>query len=325
MAAVTEFGPAAGVPGSHVVQFYGSDEQLTPTVASYVAEAVRAGGVALIFARAGHRVSFANALADRGVDVAAARRGGALVERDTADTLRRLADQHGVDPSAFDEVIGVLVRAAVERGGPVRVYGEMAGLLRERQELQRALLLEQQWNELDTGMGFCLLCSYPHPQPDHAAAAWQIAQVHSAVHQHGVPSVLTLQAPDVASFYDPDPRSAGRARAMVREVLGDWHLEQIVDDAAVVISELATNAIGHARSGFAVTLTRTDAGARLTVTDSSPAPAERRTPPATEPGGRGMLLVDHLSRRWGVTPGPHGKAVWAELGPPLAPDDHAPG
>lgn len=316
MAMVSELGPAAGAPGSHVVQFYYSDDQLAPA-ASYLAEALRAGGVALVLARAGHRAGFAEVLADRGIDVAAARRGGALVERDTADTLDRLTGQRGVNPDAFEDVIGSLLGAAVERGGPVRVYGEMAGLLRERQELQRALLLEQHWNELDTRTGFCLLCSYPHPQPDRVAATWQIAQVHSAVQKHGAPSVLTLQAPDIASFYDPDPRSPGQARAMVREVLTDWRLEQTVDDATTIISELATNAVGHANTGFAVTITRTETGARLTVTDSSAAPPEPRTPLPTEPSGRGMLLVDRLSRRWGITPSPHGKAVWAEVGPPL--------
>jgi hypothetical protein len=47
---------------------------------------------------------------------------------------------------------------------------------------------------------------------------------------------------------------------MVRDVLTDRHLPQLAEDAMLVVSELATNAIRHARSGLAVTLANTPLG-----------------------------------------------------------------
>jgi anti-sigma regulatory factor (Ser/Thr protein kinase) len=46
---------------------------------------------------------------------------------------------------------------------------------------------------------------------------------------------------------------------MVRDVLTDRHLPQLAEDAMLVVSELATNAVRHARSGLAVTLANTPA------------------------------------------------------------------
>jgi anti-sigma regulatory factor (Ser/Thr protein kinase) len=100
---------------------------------------------------------------------------------------------------------------------------------------------------------------------------------------------------------------------MVRNVLTDRHLTHLAEDAMIVVSELATNAVRHAGSGLAVTLSSTPVGVRITVTDSSgQLPAVHRAAPA-EGGGRGLHLVDQLANRWGVAPGPAGKTVWAEL------------
>lgn len=78
---LTERGTAPGRPGNHVVQFYDSDNELTEAVASFLAEAIRGGGAAVVIAEPGHRAGLARVLAARGITVAAARRGGALIER----------------------------------------------------------------------------------------------------------------------------------------------------------------------------------------------------------------------------------------------------
>ena len=83
----------------------------------------------------------------------------------------------------------------------------MVGLLWRRNQTGRALALESLWNELGSREQFSLFCSYPQPKPQHADAVRQVAGLHPAVHAGTVPDAL--QPPDVAAFYDPDPRRPG--------------------------------------------------------------------------------------------------------------------
>lgn len=83
-------------------------------------------------------------------------------------------------------------------------------------------------------------------------------------------------------------------------------------------SELATNAVEHARSWFRVELRTTTDGVRLTVFDHvptavpSPSGAGAIHDPLAE-RGRGLLLVNNLARDWGVAMFHDGKAVWLDL------------
>lgn len=310
---VTEFGTVPGRPVNHVAQFYDSDDELTEAVASFLAEAIRSGGAAIVIAEPGHRAGFAQALAARDIAVAATRRGGVLIERDAARTLARLTPRQGLDPVAFETVIGALLRKARRRGGPIRVYGDMVGLLWRHNQTGRALVLESLWNELGSRDQFLLFCGSPQPAPRQADAASQVAGLHSAVHAGTLPDALRAQPPDVAAFYDLDPRSPALARRMVRDALTDRHLAHLAENAMIVVSELATNAVRHAHSGPAVTLTSTPGGVRITVTDSSGQPPLVHRPAPADRAGRGLHLVDQLTNRWGVLLGPAGKAVWAEL------------
>lgn len=110
-----------------------------------------------------------------------------------------------------------------------------------------------------------------------------------------------------------DPRSVRRARSHVRERLDAWGLSELVDDANLVVSELATNAVVHAHSSYTVAAVRQVGSVRLEVHDEGggtvrPAPG---TPDGL--GGRGLLLVSALSSAWGVREDADGKTVWAEL------------
>lgn len=116
-----------------------------------------------------------------------------------------------------------------------------------------------------------------------------------------------------------DPESAGRARETTRRALRaaglpDDHVEQ----AALLVSELVTNAVVHAASNVRVRVSARPV-TRVEVEDDSPrlpdAPPSQpaSTIDALEPGGLGLTIVDGLASRWGADRRARGKVVWFEL------------
>lgn len=85
----------------------------------------------------------------------------------------------------------------------------------------------------------------------------------------------------------------------------------------LIASELATNAVIHARTPFTVSVvTRPDRTVRLEVTDHHPTdPLPRGTEDADRAGAWGFEIVAHLATRWGIDPQPEGKTAWAEITP----------
>ena len=86
----------------------------------------------------------------------------------------------------------------------------------------------------------------------------------------------------------------------------------VLDDAAIVVSELAANAVTHARSAFRVSIARADATVRMAVEDLSQDQPMLDVSRAAR-AGRGLVLIREICSRWGVETGPHGKRVWAEI------------
>ena len=109
--------------------------------------------------------------------------------------------------------------------------------------------------------------------------------------------------------------SIPRARTFLREHLQRWQLP--VDDAALVVTELAANAVRHAGTSFTLRLSRTPASVRIEVDDASELTPEPQPWSDTAESGRGMVLVSVLARSWGIEPLPSlGKTVWAEIDMP---------
>jgi anti-sigma regulatory factor (Ser/Thr protein kinase) len=86
-----------------------------------------------------------------------------------------------------------------------------------------------------------------------------------------------------------------------------------LDVAKLLVTELATNAVLHARTGFTVRIHVDDECVRVSVTDADPSIPSATTPAPGDSGGRGLFLVNQLAARWGIDPDPPGKTVWFEL------------
>jgi anti-sigma regulatory factor (Ser/Thr protein kinase) len=113
-----------------------------------------------------------------------------------------------------------------------------------------------------------------------------------------------------------EPGSAAKARAFVREHLVHHRRLDLVDDVRLVVSELATNAVIHARTAFTVILEERAGSVLLTVRDRSPRPVPEPGTTRRElaQGGRGLMMVASLSESWGVTRWQDdAKSVWASF------------
>ncbi|MFE5829945.1 ATP-binding protein [Streptomyces sp. NPDC056508] len=133
-----------------------------------------------------------------------------------------------------------------------------------------------------------------------------ITQVHAPANHFGV-------------LLSPTPRGARLARLLAVAWMRDHEIPYGVTESAThIVAELAANAATHGRvAGRSFRLGLLDHGGvlRIEVTDTrgGELPCVR---PASPEGnsGRGLLLVEALSDRWGVEPGPAPrKTVWAEL------------
>ena len=112
------------------------------------------------------------------------------------------------------------------------------------------------------------------------------------------------------------PRSVRTARALVERAVQDWGLPHLRDTAALVVTELATNAVLHAGPTLLVEVSRTRGSVRVAVSDTSPVLPQRKRRGAEAGTGRGLGLVELLSSGWGAQPradGPWRKRVWCEL------------
>ncbi|MEU5519412.1 ATP-binding protein [Streptomyces sp. NPDC093250] len=119
--------------------------------------------------------------------------------------------------------------------------------------------------------------------------------------------------------FNADPGAVRAARSAVRDQLRLWGLDSVGDLAALLVSELVTNALRYATGPVGVRLVRPsgpDEVLRVEVSDPLPDPPHERDALPDDEGGRGLHLVASASRRWGTRPGGAGKTVWFELAVP---------
>lgn len=122
-----------------------------------------------------------------------------------------------------------------------------------------------------------------------------------------------------------DRRTPAAARAVVRSVLEEAGAAELLDAALLLTTELSTNAVVHAGTDLELEVVADPGGLTVMVVDNARGVVAASEPPVgadptTSYGpadlaarGRGLLLVDHFSSRWGTTHHRNGKGVWFQL------------
>jgi anti-sigma regulatory factor (Ser/Thr protein kinase) len=128
-----------------------------------------------------------------------------------------------------------------------------------------------------------------------------------------MPAVVSSAFPRIVRL-PADVTSAGAAREFVAECLGQWGLEDCADEVGLVVDELVTNAIVHARSPVTLAVAHRSDRIVVQVEDGSPVdPEPQLLTGQLDESGRGLRLVSTVAIEWGSTPLPTGKRVWAEI------------
>jgi anti-sigma regulatory factor (Ser/Thr protein kinase) len=111
---------------------------------------------------------------------------------------------------------------------------------------------------------------------------------------------------------DREPAMIRGARHALRRWLDERSCTN-AEDAMLVLSELVTNAMVHARGGCTIEVQHQDGILRLGVRDPSPAPPTIGLARPDAIGGRGLRLVAAIAQAWGWEATDGGKRVWADL------------
>jgi anti-sigma regulatory factor (Ser/Thr protein kinase) len=111
------------------------------------------------------------------------------------------------------------------------------------------------------------------------------------------------------------PAAVRLARRAIRDALAAWQLSGVEETVVLLVSELVTNAVRHAKNTGAISLELRSTGTwlRIEVQDADPQWPQPRIPAGCDESGFGFVLIEALAGRWGVRQTPAGKAVWAEL------------
>ena len=312
---------SALVPSSHqhAVSFYDHDRELVDVLARYVGDGLAVGERVVVVATAAHRLALDEALASLGLDTALARRTGYYLALDAAAMLETFMRDDVPDADLFVRHVGTIVTHAAADGTPVRVFGEMVALLWGEHNVSGVMRLEELWNAFAEQADFSLLCAYPTAGLNGARLTdvRSICAAHSSLEPPS--SYSDLEGDGLSGHFTqvflPVPEAVAAVRHFVTGVLRLWHEHEhaMVADAELVASELATNAVQHADSPFRVSVDRSTGVVCIAIQDAVEGHAEQQPPTRDEMTGRGMAIVDALSRRWGCDALPAGKVVWAEL------------
>jgi len=311
----------AAAPGQeHAVIFYDHGAELVDALAAFVVDGLALDEQSVLVVTAAHRDLLRAELARRGPQMSRLLSARQLVLLDADETLARIVSDQ---PAAGSRLHGAGdLLASIDAGErPLRIFGEMVAILWRRGDAIAAMELEAVCNQLWSTHGVTLLCAYPVDALGRATLAEldRLCDVHSRLDPPGSygsgadPGTDAGAGSRASRVFVPLPAAVPAVRRFIASALDDWRQEGVVGDAVLVASELATNALRYASSPFRVTLERGDGSVRISVEDLADRRPTLCRPTHDATGGRGVFIVDDVSREWGFEPLPQGKVVWAEL------------
>ncbi|MEH0935589.1 ATP-binding protein [Micromonospora psammae] len=228
------------------------------------------------------------------------------VEADESSATVRLSGM--LDPVAVDRVRDALLARLCDRPGPIvvdlaelRATGDAAGRLLT--DVRHAVV---DWPAAD------VLVVDPAGTVGGAAAAElgscaTMDEALATLARRPMAAVLDAELP-------PAVDAARRARAMVADGCARWGVPELTEPGCIAVTEMVNNVVAHALTPMTVRLAPRDSSLHVAVRDHSPRqPASPGLAPPTSTGGRGLLLIDTVTRRWGSTAVPNGKVVWCVL------------
>ncbi|MGZ5403535.1 MAG: MEDS domain-containing protein [Nocardioides sp.] len=298
--------------------FYDVDTELVDAVASHLHAGLIDGEPVVAIVTAPHLAALDAALSARGLDVSGARATGSYLALDAAETLDSFMVDGTPDVDAFTRVLGGVLDGAPRVGSAVRAFGEMVAMLWHEGNVPGAIALESLWNDLAEHRHFSLLCAYPTT----ALGSADLSDVHRLCRLHFDVLTPSSYAPFSSGVEDDAatsgvfvaaPAAVAAARQFVTEALTSWDETHLVWEGALIVSELATNAIVHGGSPFRASVRRVGTVVRIAVEDVGPGLPQHRTVRHDALGGRGLAIVEDLALRWGCDRHDGGKVLWAEL------------
>jgi len=300
----------------HALSFYADDAELVATIAAFFADGFAAGETITLVATPEHRSALEHALLRLGVPHRQLRDPARYRPFDAAEVLHELMPHGELVEEQFHARVTTMLGS-----GRTRIFGEMVALLWADGDVASAIRLEELWNEIGELAPFSLLCSYPRSVLDDKNGG--IAEVTGVCAAHNLvagpawyddPPAPGLDAgPRRSDIYLPVPEAVAAARSFVVGALPGARAD-LVQDAALIASEIVTNAVLHGDSAFRVHVTCDALGVRIAVEDARVGVVVPRIAEPDALNGRGLVIVEALSTRWGWEPRDGGKVVWAELG-----------
>ncbi|MBZ9645120.1 ATP-binding protein [Streptomyces sp. PSKA30] len=130
-----------------------------------------------------------------------------------------------------------------------------------------------------------------------------------------MPKPTAVGSPAYTETFACEPETARRARQLVSAALNTWGIGELADAGTLIVSELVGNAVRHTPCRLVRVSVRrvADDLVRIGVTDKCHALPKTDLVADGDETGRGLVLVDALSHRWGCDEIRWGKTVWAEL------------
>ncbi len=301
------------VARSERVLVYRHDAQLVEAGGSFLSAALVDGGAAIALATGEHLRALEEWVALCGSDVGAA----AEERRYHRLPIETVLDSLGPDRSASSALSDRLAEALGQvpaQATPVHVFGEVAQSLRTNGASSENVSFAALAQELRGVRPVSLLCARHEDLPaDERCVRLSQSDGAGLLEAPPFPAPLDGARGTVvsAAVLPPAPAACRAARKLVRSACAHEARAEAVETAELVVSELAGNAVRHARSTFRAEVSFRNGSVRLAVTDARPLPDGWSGFPIAREHGLGLVAA--VADDWAVEPLAGGKVVWAEL------------